>query len=307
MLHSTRYDWQLIGESGLNASPGHATSPDPASYRNVGASWKLGEATVSVSRQTPHEVTVGDEVADEPGTSVTVVFIRQGRWRLTEGSTSLSFAGGDAGFIGPSALVLGRNIDTSLLTSISLPFERVHDLVDVLPVGIGAFGDGMLRDPSLSFIRGLVEVAKDQPIPAGPAESVLTQLVAGMFLEQSGYRMDSVGLERGLVARAKALINAQYSDSGLTPTAVAAQLNVSVRHLQRSFAQTGDTLADAIRARRLEAAVRDIESSRRSIPDVALRAGFASTGELRRALRTVHATTPSDLRRASVGVPVADG
>lgn len=293
-----RVDWRLSGQAGLDQAPGHATSPNADAFHSVGSRWMFGDGlAVSTTRRSPFAVSVGGE-AEADAEDVSVVFVRSGTWRLTENGQTFGFRAGEAGFISPTRPVLGQNLSVSTLTTISLPRTTIGQLGADVPSGVGGFRLSGLRDPSLSFVLGVTAAAGESPIPAAPAAALIGQLVTGLFLEQQGYRMDSGGVISGLWARGQALIVAQSSDSDLTPTAIAAQLNVSVRHLQRAYALNGQTPAEAIRARRLDRAVLEITATQRSFSDIAARTGFATVAELRRALAAVHSVTARDLRGA---------
>ncbi|UFS59569.1 AraC family transcriptional regulator [Subtercola endophyticus] len=301
-----RVDWRLSGQVGLDQAPGHATSPNPEAFHSVGSRWTFGDGlAVSTTLQSPFVVNVGDE-AEADAEGIYVVFVRSGAWRLTENGQTFGFRAGEAGFISPTRPVLGQNLSVSTLTTISLPRETISQIGADVPSGVGGFRLSGLRDPSLSFILGVTAAAGETPIPAAPAAALIGQLITGLFLEHQGYRMDSGSVTSGLWARGQALIAAQSGDSDLTPTAIAAQLNVSVRHLQRAYAATGQTLAEAIRARRLDRAVVEITGTHRSFSEIAGRTGFATVAELRRALVAVHSVTARDLRSAG-RVPQNEG
>ena len=295
-----RHEWERNGREGLEASAGHALGSDPQSFRSKGTTWQLGEkVSLSASIQTPYSVRVADDASSDTADTVSVVFVRAGVWHLSDHDESFVFRGGDAGFISATRLVLGSNVETSALLVATLPRQTVKEFGGIVPDGVGAFGSGVLRDPSLSFLLGITAAAEREPIPAEQPAAIVGQLMAGLFLEERGYRMDSSGLVLGLWAKAQALIRAQSADRDLNPVLVARQLNVSVRHLQRAFAAHGETVADAIRNRRLEEAVRAIERSSAPFSVIAERAGFSTVAELRRALRSVYGTTPTDLRAAA--------
>lgn len=108
----------------------------------------------------------------------------------------------------------------------------------------------------------------------------------------------------GLRARAAALIDRHFDDPALTPTRLAARLSVSPRYLHMAFSATGGTVADNIRARRLEQLRRDLADpalAGRSVTALALAAGFDDPAHASRAFRTAIGTSPSAFRAATLG------
>jgi AraC-like DNA-binding protein len=108
----------------------------------------------------------------------------------------------------------------------------------------------------------------------------------------------------GLRARAAALIDHHFDDSALTPTRLAARLAVTPRYLHMAFASTGGTVAETIRARRLERLRRDLADpalTGRSVTALALSAGFDDPAHASRAFRNAVGTSPSAFRAAALG------
>lgn len=138
----------------------------------------------------------------------------------------------------------------------------------------------------------------ESPTPPAVGNAVL-ELIVGLHHESLDYRGSSVELDAGLHARATTLIGASYRDTTFTPSTLAARLGVSIRQLQRVFEKAGTTVATEIRTLRTGYAaglLRERSSPATSLIDVAVAAGFASTGELRRAIRAEYDLTPTQLR-----------
>ncbi|POH62528.1 hypothetical protein C3B61_16915 [Cryobacterium zongtaii] len=130
-------------------------------------------------------------------------------------------------------------------------------------------------------------------------ERTLEDLVVGLLLEGDGYAMDSEDLRTGLRLRARTQIDARHRDPDLTPATLAAQLGVSLRHLQRAFEGSGETVAHEIARARAESAAMLLtmpHSTGLTIADVAARAGYSSTFELRAGFRARYAMLPSEYR-----------
>ncbi|MDX2376576.1 hypothetical protein M4I32_07160 [Microbacterium sp. LRZ72] len=127
-------------------------------------------------------------------------------------------------------------------------------------------------------------------------EAALAALMAGML--RTSVPADAAGEPAGaLVRRARALIDERHTDPELTPESIARCLHVSLRHLQRAFAQHGATVSTELRTRRMRTAARLMSGGvsaswpRRRI---AKEAGFGTPHRLRAALRVDAAPSSSD-------------
>lgn len=139
----------------------------------------------------------------------------------------------------------------------------------------------------------------ESPTPPAVGNAVL-ELIVGLHHESLDYRGISAELDAGLHMRASTLIGASYRDSAFTPSALAGRLGVTIRQLQRAFEKAGTTVATEIRTLRTGYAaglLHERSTSTMPLVDVAAAAGFASTGELRRAIRIGYDLTPTQLRR----------
>jgi AraC-like DNA-binding protein len=94
------------------------------------------------------------------------------------------------------------------------------------------------------------------------------------------------------------------ADPGLTPAALAGQLNVSVRTLHRAFAAAGETVAAYIRRRRLEQARLELQApplERPGVSELAARYHFADGSHFARAFKARYGQAPAEFARASGG------
>ncbi|MEU5341488.1 helix-turn-helix domain-containing protein [Streptomyces sp. NPDC020766] len=102
-----------------------------------------------------------------------------------------------------------------------------------------------------------------------------------------------------LRTRINAFIQQHLGDPGLTPAAVAAAHQISVRYLHRLYQGEGTTIADGIRRSRLRRIHRDLVDPRltaRSISSIAARWGFPEPTHFSRAFKTLYGITPRDHR-----------
>lgn len=99
-----------------------------------------------------------------------------------------------------------------------------------------------------------------------------------------------------LVASALAHIETSLA-SRLTVQSVAAAVGVSERHLARRFrTELDSTVISVVRARRVAAARHLLETSNRTVDDVAKRCGFGSSESLRRTFHDALAISPTEYR-----------
>ncbi len=104
---------------------------------------------------------------------------------------------------------------------------------------------------------------------------------------------------RSLRLRIDAFIDSHLGEPALTPTTVAAAHHISLRLLQRLFAEDDTSPAASIRRRRLERCRLDLadpDQHRRPIHVIAARWGFADHAHFSRLFRTVYGLPPKDYR-----------
>ncbi|MFI9122328.1 helix-turn-helix domain-containing protein [Streptomyces bikiniensis] len=115
-----------------------------------------------------------------------------------------------------------------------------------------------------------------------------------------------------LFLRISAYVQEHLGDPDLGPAHIAAAHHISVRHLHRVFRQYDTTVAEFVRARRLDKCRRDLaDPFLREIPihAVAARWGFVQPAAFSRLFRTNTGLTPTEYRVISVGAvsqPCAD-
>ncbi|REE97354.1 helix-turn-helix domain-containing protein [Thermomonospora umbrina] len=117
------------------------------------------------------------------------------------------------------------------------------------------------------------------------------------LLHTSAGRDDAA--RRSVVLTAKAHIRRHLSDPDLSPPAVATACHVSVRLLQKLFADQGMTVSGFIRRERLERCRRQLEDTTRtgaSITEIAFHAGFRDSAHFSHTFKTAYGLSPRDHR-----------
>ena len=104
---------------------------------------------------------------------------------------------------------------------------------------------------------------------------------------------------RELYLRCCQYIDQHFDDENLSPAQIAEANGISLRLLQGTFAEQGTTVRDYVTIRRLQEAMRILETpvyQSRSISEIAYRAGFKSLASFSRTFKDHFGKSPSDVR-----------
>ncbi|MEU6867816.1 helix-turn-helix domain-containing protein [Streptomyces sp. NPDC046876] len=153
------------------------------------------------------------------------------------------------------------------------------------------------------YMRSLAAHGAD----CGPAElerlgTVALDLVGACLAGQLG-APDELSAEtrsRALLERINTFVDDNLGDPELTPAAVAARHGISLRRLQLLFREQGETVAAAIRQRRLERCRADLADPAlrgRPVHVVAARWGLMNASVFSRAFREAYGESPGEYRR----------
>ena len=119
-----------------------------------------------------------------------------------------------------------------------------------------------------------------------------------------GSREASDQIHPHLRPRVHKFIEEHLSDPALRPSHIAAAADISIRHLHRLFANSGSTVGDCIRERRLEQCRNDLANpslSRKTITEVAFSWGFSDSAHFSRSFRKQFGVSPRAFR-AQIGI-----
>lgn len=152
-------------------------------------------------------------------------------------------------------------------------------------IGSGRTLSGALRHAGLRLMAGARQEDAER----------CWQLIAGVF---SG----GPNLQRSRIlplVEIKTVISDHLSNPKLGPEFIAERMGISVRHLNRLFADEETGIADYVRNERLAAAYRDLSGlgQTATIGEIAYRWGFADLAHFSRVFRQRFGMTPSDVRR----------
>ncbi|NQX26985.1 AraC family transcriptional regulator [Microbacteriaceae bacterium VKM Ac-2854] len=270
------------------------------SVQMQGRGTSVGSVGVSIGRQTPMRFRGGAADHTRQGALFTlpisgvheVAFGREQRI-VGPGGAMFSPSGGDP-------IDLNTN---ETVTFIRLAFDdealdrpRVRDFAPVMISRSGLAAP--LRSFVAAFLRdGVAPTASEVAV----AENVVRQLVSAVLMDAAGLRTDSETVGLALAVRADTVIERRWSEPSTTPATIAAELGVSVRHLQRAFAlRGGEGVAETIRHRRARTARELLDGAFRSrrLTEVAVASGFRSERELRAAFVAAHGLNPSEYRES---------
>lgn len=134
------------------------------------------------------------------------------------------------------------------------------------------------------------------------ASRLVVETTASVLLTEqgmTGLETDPKTNRDGLYQKATHLITLHRADPALTPQGLAEDLGISVRTLQRIFAEHGTTVADEISRRRVDHAVailKDPAYAVLTVARVATLAGFTNPAALRRAFAQAGLPSPSEMQ-----------
>lgn len=275
-------------------------APSPGTLHFATQRRQLGSLLLILMTMSAMRVRVGESIESEG--QVHVSFILGGAVTLTPQDGAPTRLGpGGACAVNDWRQFEAESIDGTRSLHLVIPHSVLASRgVHVTPSRFRLDGSRSLRSPLRGFALSIADASwHASTVGALVAERTVEDLVVGMFLEADGYAMDSEDLRAGLRARAFSEISASHRNVELNPTSVAQRLSVSLRHLQRAFESSGESIAQAIARRRTESAALLLSApgaAGLTIDEVARNAGFSSAFELRAAFRSRYAMLPSQFR-----------
>jgi AraC-like DNA-binding protein len=178
-----------------------------------------------------------------------------------------------------------------------LPRSRIRDLA-VVPFRSGAG----LGDVTSQFLLQLARNV-DHYSPAEAAR--LSTAALEVLATRLAHEFDADDWETPEARRHAQLTSVQafilenLSDTGLSPTMIAAAHHMSLRSLHQLFHDEGLTVAGWVRKRRLECCRHDLSDpalASRPVAAIGARWGFTSPGDFSRTFRAVHGLPPAEYR-----------
>ncbi|MDR6866418.1 AraC-like DNA-binding protein [Microbacterium resistens] len=263
-----------------------------------------GRATILATLRVPD---LGPLIA-QPRGWLGFVALAAGRMDIVQGTRVLGSIGpSEAGYIAG----IGRPTDPFLRwdgavagTVLVVPLPRLVSSVRRLDADWGVIDP---RDQSLlPHVVALLQALTDSPAildsgPGGHLERLCVEAVSTLLLERRGSLASTTPPPLATTYEAAmAVLDAQAPELAFGIAELADEIGVSPRTLQRAFRDNGTTPVEALRARRVENAVRllrDPESRSLTNAEVAQRAGFETASGMYRAFVKAGLPTPREYRR----------
>lgn len=160
----------------------------------------------------------------------------------------------------------------------------------------GASGAAALLGPLLD---GLARECRDgAPVGGGHVCDAVLSLLAASLASPSAYEPQGGDRLATLLASAQAYVERHLGDPSLDGAKVAQAHHVSVRYLQKAFANQSENVAGYIRAQRLDRCAADLANpaESRSVAAIGARWGFADPGHFSRVFRAHFGVPPGEYR-----------
>ncbi|MFE9492607.1 MULTISPECIES: helix-turn-helix domain-containing protein [unclassified Streptomyces] len=195
---------------------------------------------------------------------------------------------------GPRAVVTILRLPRA---SFPLPSDQTDRLL-ARPLSTRSATGSLLRH----FMGSTLGQAADQPTAENQRLGPIAVDLAAAFLAghlDAGNLLPAETRRRALVARIDAFIEANLSDPGLTPTAIASQHHISVRALHQLFSNEAESVMATVRRRRLERCREALAAPvlrQQPIGVLAAQWGFTSPAEFSRVFKRAYGATPRQFR-----------
>ena len=172
---------------------------------------------------------------------------------------------------------------------------------DLVPCAVLRRDQPIARILSSYLINGFEVADGITPEAAALFEEHAVDLLAQALRESWAEQLDpSQAWREGLFVRACRLIKLRFGDPALVPEALARELGVSARFLQRVFAERGETVMKRVFAERIGRAGELLcaaDAAHRSVTDIAFACGFSDSSHFGRVFAKQMAMTPTEWRR----------
>lgn len=240
------------------------------------------------------------EISSTDGEYLGLLMVLSGREQIRQGEAAVTLGPGDL-VLWDSAAPLDFAFQCRLhKITLLIPKERLRRAAPRLPLSgtIALDGSGGLGALLKSHVVALNRLADQIPAGDAPLASDMVIDLLGRLIAPGAPPRDG----GDVMARVLTHIEHHLDDPELSPTSIAAALDVTPRYLHMVFAGSGNTVAAHIRDRRLDRMRRDLGDSRLdrlSITEIALRWGFNDAAHASRAFRQRFGMSPSAFRATS--------
>lgn len=229
-----------------------------------------------------------------------LLMVEDGEEVVTRGGSCAALGSGDV-FLWDSTQAVRFDIRRSLRKRMLMIPERVFEpMRAVVPPE-----DTFVRSPAVRLLMNYIDslwVSLPQLSSSATtsARNATLELIEGAL--RPGTDLPVSGAIPALRASMDRWIDQHLATLDITPAAVAAAHSVSVRTVHRVFAETGESLGNAVRKRRLLRARADLSATDQSVSSIAARWHFADASHFTRSFKQQFGLSPTayrtDVRRA---------
>ncbi|MCC6829326.1 MAG: helix-turn-helix domain-containing protein [Novosphingobium sp.] len=226
-----------------------------------------------------------------------VLFLQSGRTVLRQGGNCSELQAGDLAFWTTSLPAQMDIIEPTTQLALLLPQEHLATACVDFQSLAGRRIDGRLSYAAIlrSHLATLHQASDiDRPAMATILAATVHLFSACFRPEES--RVDRLHSRAALVAEIKAYIADRICDPEISPFNIAAHFGFSTRYLHILFAQTGSTVVEWIRRRRLFLAHTALESTGASVTAVAMHFGFNDSSSFSRAFKAEFGVAPRSVK-----------
>lgn len=225
------------------------------------------------------------------------IFVNKGTVEIRERGRSVSPLSGGVGVVFPGSgeVVVETTSDTEVLyftfdASEIFPLKLEPDSLRTLSAGSPVFR------VAYSFLCGAVHAPDCGDVTSAYVLRELTRDVARALALESSLAAPSLDT----VERVRQVIERRYRSAAFTPEALAGELGLSRRSLERACAEKGFSIAEEVRAHRSRHALHLLlEQPELTLHEVAAASGFSSAEVMRRAFWRYYRSSPSAVRRTA--------
>ncbi|MDK3019826.1 helix-turn-helix domain-containing protein [Pseudodonghicola flavimaris] len=262
--------------------------------------FETGSVRFADMRATAHVVErTARDVAEDPCELILLIMILEGEATYGQGGVWMTAQVGDILAMRSDQPFLGTYSRPVRQMVMTLPVTEFTDLCGREIVGLERATQAQLGNKSLRWLfeQGLASLDGTGSVPYQAIHGL--GLVAALFGRSDpvqGRRM------RPHFFAAQAWIADHLSDPTLSPSQIAAGLNISLRHLNRVFAREGVTVRRVIEERRLKMALQLLQDPKHtymSIGEIAYSCGFSDQSLFSRQFRRQFDLTPTEARLAA--------
>jgi AraC-like DNA-binding protein len=273
-----------------DAERGVAIEAEPDAFQGAFTKLTAGEFEITSVKSTPLISRSRARICSEER-RFSLQLVHSGQCRMLHAGTEIIIETGDMIVVDaekPYELMFKRPVQGLVL---SLPWARFSEYAEVLealagrPINLNGGPAAVLSGFVRSAWDHLAERSDGEEWPQSASE-VIWDLLTSILQDDCAAQVGGTRTD-DLRQRAAALVNHKLFDPEFRSLAMAEELGVSARYLQRVFAEAGTTPACFLLARRLDAAAARLRhaNSPGRITDIALECGFSDLSYFSRAFR----------------------